>query len=130
MPAYDAKQFNPPAPLAAVTLRTQDRQKSLSDVVMLIDSGADVSLVPRSCVHRLGLEVDEQHGYELMAFDGSKSVAGSVPCEVVFLGRAYRGAYLVMEAACGILGRDVLNHVSLVLDGPNLSWREEHAVEE
>lgn len=125
MPAYDAQQFNPPAPLAAVTLRTEDRQKSLSDVAMLIDSGADVSLIPESAVGRLGLEPDEKHRYELMAFDGSKSVAGAVQCEVVFLGRAYRGAYLVVESECGILGRDVLNHMSLVLDGPRLNWREE-----
>ena len=125
MATYNAQQFSPPAPLATVTLRTEDRQKSLSDVAMLIDSGADVSLIPESAIGRLGLEADEQRRYELMAFDGSKSVAGAVQCEVVFLGRAYRGAYLVMDAECGILGRDVLNHVSLVLDGPRLNWREE-----
>ena len=129
MPSYDAQGFHPPAPTAMVTLRTQDGRKSLGDVVMLIDSGADVSLIPESSVSHLGLETRVQEDYELMGFDGSKSVAKSVQCELIFLQRAYRGAYLVVEDATGILGRDVLNHISLVLDGPRLNWREERAVE-
>jgi len=97
--------------------------------MMLIDSGADVSLIPKSSVRLLGLEDGEQEGYELMGFDGSKSVARSVQCDLLFLRRVFRGAYLVAEDATGILGRDVLNHISLVLDGPRLNWRDEHAVE-
>ena len=129
MPGYDAELFNPPAPLATVALRTLDRQRSVPGVVMQIDSGADVSLVPESSVRRLGLEPDEKRGYQVMAFDGSTSVAKSVDCDLIFLGRAYGGVYLVVEGAYGILGRDVLNHVSLVLDKPRLNWREEHASE-
>ena len=30
----------------------------------------------------------------------------------------------VIDDEVGILGRNVLNHLSLVLDGPRLSWRE------
>jgi hypothetical protein len=26
----------------------------------------------------------------------------------------------------GILGRDVLNHVAVLLDGPRLRWQEQH----
>ena len=129
MPTYDVQGFHPPAPVATVTLRTNDGRKSLSDVKMLIDTGADVSLIPKSSVRLLGLEDREQEGYELTGFDGSKSVAKSVDCELLFLRRAFRGAYLVVEDATGILGRDVLNHISLVFDGPRLNWREEHAVE-
>ena len=128
MPSYDDQRFHPPAPAATVTLRTPDGQKSLSDVVMLIDSGADVSLIPEASVRGLGLKACDQEDYELMGFDGSKSVARSVQCELIFLRRAFRGTYLVVEDATGILGRDVLNHISLVLDWPRLDWREEHAV--
>ena len=129
MPGYDAELFDPPAPMATVALRTLDRQRSAPDVVMQIDSGADVSLVPESSVRRLGLEPDEQRGYEVMAFDGSTRVATSVRCDLIFLGRAYGGVFLVVEGPYGILGRDILNHVALVLDGPRLNWREEHASE-
>ncbi len=65
MSVYDSKGFYPPAPVATVTLRTPDGRKSLSDVVMLIDSGADVSLIPESSVGLLGLEVRDQEDYEL-----------------------------------------------------------------
>jgi hypothetical protein len=48
MPAYDAARFDPPAPLAQVTLRNLDTGAVWSDVPMLLDSGADVSLVPQA----------------------------------------------------------------------------------
>jgi len=124
MPSYDREGFDPPAPLATVALLTQDRRRSLSDVAMLIDSGADVTLLPASAVGQLGLEADLRHGYGLMGFDGTKSIAKSVRCGLVLLGQVYWGTYLVIDDPCGILGRDVLNHVSLLLDGPSLSWQE------
>ncbi len=129
MPDYDAQRFDPPGPLATVAVRTRDRRASLSGVTMLIDSGTDVTLLPASSVSQLGLQADQQDGYELLAFDGTKRTAKSVQCELVFLGRVYRGTYVIVEGASGILGRDVLNHVSLVLDGPRLKWREEGALE-
>ena len=46
MPAYDAKRFSPPAPLAMVTIRTRDHTKMVSDVPMQIDSGAGWHLDP------------------------------------------------------------------------------------
>jgi hypothetical protein len=127
MPSYDGQQFQPPAPVAVVTLRTKDGRKSLGDVVMQIDSGADVSLIPESLVRLLELDTSDQKDYELTGFDGNKSFARSVQCELIFLRRAFRGAYLIVENTTGILGRDVLNHISLVLDGPRQNWREEHA---
>ena len=124
MPSYDRERFDPPAPLATVALLTRDRRSNLSGVAMLIDTGADVTLLPASAVDRLGLEADLQHGYGLMGFDGTKSVAKAVKCGLVFLGQVYWGTYLVIDDPCGILGRDVLNHVSLLLDGPRLNWQE------
>ena len=66
----------------------------------------------------MGLEARDQEDYELVGFDGSKSPARSVQCELIFLRRAFRGIYLVTEDVSGILGRDVLNHLSLLFDGP------------
>ena len=44
--------------------------------------------------------------------------------EMVFLRRLFKGQYLVIDEDQGILGRDVLNHIALLLDGPGLSWEE------
>ncbi len=93
---------------------------------MLIDSGADVTLLPASSVSRLELIPHQHRVYELTAFDGSSSVSKCVQCDLVFLGRVFRGAFLIVEAEYGILGRDILSHVSLVLDGPRSEWHEEH----
>ena len=53
MPAYDAMRFTPPAPLGLVTLRNASNGIRLLDVPMLLDSGADVTLVPQQSVERL-----------------------------------------------------------------------------
>ncbi len=62
--------------------------------------------------------------YELIAFDGSKSSAPAVPLDLLFLQRAFRGQYLLIDQEYGVLGRDILNHLELVLDGPRLQWLE------
>jgi len=41
MPAYDEHFFTPPAPLAQVTLRHPENGTTVSDVPMLLDSGAE-----------------------------------------------------------------------------------------
>jgi hypothetical protein len=124
MPRYDSEAFDPPAPVARVTLCTEDGGKRLADVVMQIDCGCDTSFIPRSAIRLLGLDEGGQEDYEVTAFDGRTSVAKAVRCELIFLRRAFRGTYLVVDNSIGLLGRDVLNHVSLLLDGPDLTWRE------
>ncbi|MBI2924976.1 MAG: retroviral-like aspartic protease [Verrucomicrobia bacterium] len=124
MPAYDAIRFAPPAPVALVTLRNAASAASVSDVPMLLDSGADVTLLPRLAVERLGLSLDPEAVYELLSFDGRRSSAQAVHADLVFLSRTFRGRFLLTDQACGILGRDILNHLALLLDGPNASWQE------
>jgi predicted aspartyl protease len=129
MPAYDVSLFNPPAPLARVTLRNPTNGNSLSDVPMLIDTGADVTLIPQGSVNPLGLTIDPNTGYELMAFDGSTSVAQVAQLDLLFLRRVFKGRFLLTNQAYGILGRDILNYVTIVFDGPNLKWKEERRPE-
>ncbi len=59
-----------------------------------------------------------------MSFDGSLSVAQVVELDLIFLRRAFRGRYLIIDQKCGILGRDILNYITLLLDGPRLNWDE------
>jgi hypothetical protein len=40
---------------------------------MLLDTGADVTLIPKSAVYELGLTPGSEDSYELIAFDGSRS---------------------------------------------------------
>jgi len=125
MPTYDDHFFNPAAPLARVTLRNSGDGKTVSDVPMLIDSGADVTLIPHQSVTLLGASIEPNTGYEVMGFDGRKSMAQVVSLDLIFLKRAFRGRFLVSNQEWGIVGRDVLNHVSVLLDGPKLVWDEQ-----
>ena len=124
MPNYDASSFDPPAPVAWVTLRHPHNGATVSDVPLLMDTGADVTLLPRTAVEQLGVPQLADQQYELMGFDGSKSFAPVVMLDMLFLRRAFQGRYLLIEAERGILGRDILNHVTVLLDGPRQQWLE------
>ena len=124
MPTYDVSHFNPPAPVARVTLRNPSSGVTISDVVLLMDSGADVTLLPRQAVEGLGIPLVTGQGYELMGFDGRKNFAPAVILDMIFLKRIFRGQYLLIEEERGILGRDILNHIALLLDGPGQRWQE------
>ena len=123
MPPYDDRLFVPPAPLARVVVRHPEREQSVEDVPMLIDSGADATLLPRSAATSLGLEGTGER-YQLVGFDGTVSEAKAVLASLAFLRRNFRGRYLLTEAEVGVIGRDILNHIRLLLDGPALHWDE------
>jgi hypothetical protein len=91
---------------------------------MLLDSGADVSLVPRQIASALEALIEPDTHYELAGFDGSSSVAAAVRLEMIFCRRTFRGRFLLVDQTWGILGRNVLNAVPLVFDGPHLTWEE------
>lgn len=127
MPPYDANLFDPPAPIASVTLRNPGTNLMSSDVPMLLDTGADVTLIPSATLAQLKIGSVKNRSYQLIAFDGSTSFAPMVQLELIFCRRIFRGQFLLIDQAWGILGRNVLNAVALILDGPNHTWDEKHS---
>lgn len=91
---------------------------------MLVDSGADVTLVPTRVAEQLGVSLTGAPEYELAAYDGSVRSARAVCLKLVFPGRTLGGQFLLVDQEEGVIGRNVLNAVSLVRDGPRLMWRE------
>jgi hypothetical protein len=123
MPAYDDDRFVPAAPIARVNLQDPDSGKLIADVPMLIDSGADATLLPRSVVASLGLKGTGER-YQLVAFDVTTNESEAVRAVLVFLNKTFRGRILQVESEVGVIGRNVLNRVRLLLDGPALNWEE------
>ncbi len=99
MQAYDAARIDPPAPLALVIVKSVGSE--IHDIPMLMDTGADVSLLPRSHVQSLASPNAKQ--YELEAFDGAKSTASAIPAELQFLGKTFRGQFLLIDSWHGVL---------------------------
>jgi hypothetical protein len=122
MHEYDGARFDPPAPLALVSVKAEQPDRVIHDVPMLLDTGADVSLLPRS--YFTTLVVSDARQYQLEAFDGSRSTAPAVTVELQFLGKTFRGQFLLIDSWHGILGRNVLNNVALLFDGPARKWME------
>jgi hypothetical protein len=122
MQAYEAARFDPPAPLALVVVKSEELGILIHDVPMLLDTGADVSLLPRSYVAQLA-SADAKR-YQLEAFDGTKSSAPAVTTQLLFLGKTFRGQFLLVDSWHGILGRNILNNLSLLFDGPSRRWME------
>jgi hypothetical protein len=91
MPVYDAQRFSPPAPLAHVICKNLDTGAVLADVPMLLDTGADVSLLPQVVVNQLDLAAMPDRRYELVGFDGHVSTAPVVRTAIIFCGRNVPG---------------------------------------
>jgi hypothetical protein len=124
MPRHDAPRYDPPAPVAVASLRPSAGEGSVRDVLLLIDTGADVTLLPRSAVARLGVTPQPGMQYELIGFDGARSTADAVELDLHFQGKAFRGRYLLTDDDHGILGRDVLAALKVLFDGPGQEWSE------
>jgi hypothetical protein len=125
MPRYDIERFDPPVPLALVTIRNPLTGSASVNVPMLLDSGADVTLIPRAVIDHLAAEATPQRQYELIGFDGTSSLSSAVHLELIFCRRKFRGQLLAIEQPWGILGRNVLNSIAILLDGPHQRWDEQ-----
>lgn len=122
MPSYDAQIFIPPAPLANVTIPNPETGVELHAIPMLLDTGADVTLLPKEAVAILGVGVNPDQQYEVVGFDQSASIAKVALLALVFEGKVFRGQFLLIEQDWRILGRNVLNALPILLDGPRLTW--------
>lgn len=126
MPSYDSARVDPPAPIADIELIHPEAGVLSSTVAMLIDSGADVTLLPSRVIDEITVPFASEKEYQLVGFDGTPSVSRAVRLKLRFSGRTFQGLFLLIDQECGILGRNILNALLIVLDGPNLQWFELH----
>jgi predicted aspartyl protease len=125
MPEYDAENFDPPAPVAYVTLRNPVTGVSLNNVPMLIDTGADATALPRAYVEQLNIEPAKDKSYLAVGFDGQERIVNMVELEMEFLGRKFKGKFLLVDQPTGYLGRNIMNNLRILLDGPRGKWNEQ-----
>jgi len=114
--------YSPPAPVANVKLRNPETLESITNVPMLLDTGSDITLLPKSFCKEIGVEISETEFLELEGFNQGRSIAFYVRLEFIFLNKMFRGNFLVYEQDEGIVGRDILNEFSILFNGKNLEW--------
>lgn len=125
MPIYSREGFDPPAPIAFVEIRNQATGQTVANVPMLMDTGADVTLVPQTALDNLQLTPIGETAYELAGFSGERLVLAAVSLDLIFCHQTFRGQFLPIDQTWGILGRNVLNAMPLRLNGPKLMWEED-----
>ena len=113
------RDFTPAFPSLTVTLRNQDLALSVENVEALVDTGADATLIPVAQLR------------EIAAFEVIESSVtshwGDVRAVRLYLIDLEVGTHLLPSVIVVgdeygkdvILGRDVLNKLRLLLDGPN-----------
>jgi len=121
---YDSVHFDPAAPVAEVVFRDSVSATSIPGVSMLIDTGADISVIPLWVIEALGLDTSSCTSYKTTAFDGSVSTHYAINVEMTFLNKLFRGQFLVVDDAIGIIGRNILNRMDMLFSGKQLEWRE------
>ena len=94
----------------------------IEGVELLIDTGADTTLLPSRVLESLRLRPDDSSTCDLIGFDGTPSTAPVAELDMIFLQKIFRGRYVFIDRAHGILGRDVLNSVALLMNGPASEW--------
>lgn len=124
MTKYD-ESYEPPAPIARVALRKIETGERIKDIPVLLDTGADISLLPISLVESLEIKPLQNESFRLEGFDGSRLSAEVYHLQVIFLGKRFTGEFCTIDTEIGILGRDILNQVSILFDGLNLTWQEQ-----
>ncbi len=120
-----SETYHPPAPTANVKLRNLETLESIANVPMLLDTGSDITLLPKIYCDEIGVKVSETESLELEGFNQAKSVAFYVRLDFIFLNKIFRGKFLVYDQEEGIIGRDVLNEFTIIFDGKILEWKRQ-----
>lgn len=121
---YDSKNYDPPAPVAYVTLRNPQNGSVIPNIPLLIDTGADATLLPLNAVKKLGVEIEVDSEFEVQVFDGETKLLQVARLDLLVFNKTFKGEYLLIDRPEGILGRNILNHIRLLLDGPQQEWGE------
>lgn len=109
----------PPAPYCDALVSNFDRSRQVT-LEVLLDTGSEVSLIPLNVARRLGLryrgmgQVEGVTGERVAnhIFQAFISVDQNTPRET---------EVMAWNQDSALVGRDILNHYQITLDGPNLT---------
>ena len=120
MIAYDIRHV-PPAAVVQVMIANVVHEHRRARVSALLDTGSDVTAIPRTLVERLQL-----YPISHLEIEGLAAITTSVFSYAVQLSVAGLVISRLEVVLTGldfvVLGRDVLNHLYVLLNGPELTF--------
>jgi len=113
---YIKNDFDPPAPVLEISLSSPVSQGEAIKIPALLDSGADITVIPQDIVYKLQLKYVDR--LPTSGYDGSSkdSCVYSVKIAIENLGN-YIIKVIALERDNVLVGRDMLNKWSILLKG-------------
>lgn len=115
---YDRQHDSPPAPILPIEIAAPGRARTSHAVMALIDSGADATLLPIDVLEEIGARAV---GYATLIGISDRPHLVEVHIVNIVIGPHTLYAVRVLAMPTGsdsIVGRDVLNHLTITLNGP------------
>lgn len=117
---YD-REIEPPAPFLEILLYPPGHPDMQRGIRAKLDTGADISAIPESLVEALNLQPESLvliEGYDLKKVTLPTYHVGMVVAQVSF----QHQEVIAFPETYVLLGRDVLNHFYVHLNGPELTF--------
>jgi len=122
MKRFDTRRFSPPAAVGNIKLQNPRKKSPVKVVEVQLDSGADMTCLPKESIEsfsNLTYSMVRVKGYS-----GESQVCRTYFIDIIFNGYIFKYVQVIpIEDEIGFLGRDILNQLKTVLDGPKLKWQ-------
>ena len=115
---YDTNNFNPPAPVLEVSLSSPVSQGESIKISALLDSGADMTVIPQNIAQKLQLKYVDR--ISATGYDGIAKEAFVYSVKIIFDGLGdFIIRIITSDGDHALIGRDILNKWSVFLKGRN-----------
>ncbi|MBI4674606.1 MAG: hypothetical protein HY741_23425 [Chloroflexi bacterium] len=113
-----ANDYFPPAPVMQVRFALPDKALRLGPIPALVDSGADVTIVPASIPEMLGAESDNDK--VIRAYSGGGRIVKMYYLDIAIGEQRYPAVMVAADPQADqvMIGRNLLNKLIITLNGP------------
>lgn len=110
----------PPAPFLELTLRHPEFSAQSVVIPAKVDSGADISALPQQSIDQLHLPMTSR--LFVQGYDGISHEVATYAVHIELAGARFRVSEAIStHESFALLGRDILNHFYVKLNGPDLT---------
>lgn len=118
---YDDTRLNPPGPLLSIKVRPTKRTRPMRARWAELDTGADISVIPESLVADLRLTA--KSSILMLGYDKTMAERETYLVDLEIAGYTlYAVRIVAVPRDTILLGRDILNHFIITLDGKALTF--------